>query len=39
VNDEEFIGPQNAVQVLVESQSAVSFQTVNGMTVTMRGNG
>jgi hypothetical protein len=39
INDEEFIGPQNAVQILVESQSAVSFQTVNGMTVTMRGNG
>jgi hypothetical protein len=39
INDAEFIGPQNAVQILVESQSAVSFQTVNGMTVTMRGNG
>jgi hypothetical protein len=39
ITDDEYIGPQHAVQILVESQSAVSFQTVNGMTVTMRGNG
>lgn len=39
IKDLAFVGPQNAVQVLVESESAVSFQSIEKLTVTLRGTG